>query len=346
MRIAKPIFLPYIEQIKLFKLARKRSTPKRLTDRYRIVLLAAEGFDNDAIAATLGVTRQMVARWRLRFLATGLEAFGQDRQRMGRPAMIDSDQVEEVLRQTFDAPDRKYSRRPLSTRLMANLCGISPSSVRLIWQKHQIRPHWARGFSDSSNYDKSFVSKMDDVVGLYMDAYDHALVLSERRTPRSKAGSKLCSLHNGTIFNPPKIWVRKGKPLLKSLYLSTTEAATPHPKNAINELSLVEFLRRISESHPEGVLNVIVKPKDNDKRKQISSWSKDRPRLIIHFLPTSFAWQDMVDNLFSNNICSSCYPGSFSSVSKLFTALCAYVDIPCGSFSWKDSDPASIYKRS
>jgi transposase len=174
MRVAAEVKLSDEQREQLEKQARARSVSVRLAQRSKMILLAAEAIPDLKIAAELGVTRQTVARWRSRFIVRGLEGIEKDAPRPGRKPQISAKQVQQIVRRTTqEKPD---DATHWSTRTMAQAAGISEASVRRIWKRHGLKPHLLRTFKLSN--DPLFVEKVEDIVGLYLNPPEHALVLS------------------------------------------------------------------------------------------------------------------------------------------------------------------------
>ncbi len=174
MRVAPKIVLSSDEIEKLKKLSRGRQTSVRLAQRSAIVLLAAEGIENKDIASELGFTRETVGRWRRRYSESGLAGIEKDAPRPGRTPAISAAKVREIVRKTTRSKPKAGTH--WSSRTMAAEAGVSASSVRRVWKRHGLKPHLVRTFKVSN--DPKFVEKLEDVVGLYMNPPEHALVLS------------------------------------------------------------------------------------------------------------------------------------------------------------------------
>jgi transposase len=174
MRVAPAVELGSKVRAELLKLLRRRSTPVRVAERCRIVLLADEGLENKQIASYLGVAPRMAALWRGRFLALGVEGLLRDAQRPGRKPTITAQTVAEVIARTTQSRPENATHWSRST--MARSAGISESSVGRIWRAHGLKPHRVESFKISN--DPNFADKLEDIVGLYLSPPEHALVLS------------------------------------------------------------------------------------------------------------------------------------------------------------------------
>jgi transposase len=174
MRFAPQIELTQAQREELEKLSRGRSLPARHVERAKIVLLAFEGKQNREIAQILGMTRRTVGRWRSRFAKKGVAGIKKDAPRPGRRAWLPEQLVEEVVRKTTQ--EKPANATHWSTRSMAKAMGVSASTISRIWKRHGLKPHLTGTFKLSN--DPSFVTKMEDVIGLYMNPPEHAVVWS------------------------------------------------------------------------------------------------------------------------------------------------------------------------
>jgi transposase len=173
MRIAPRVELSPQQRAGLERRARQRSLPARVVERARIVLHAAAGLENQQIARQMGITPEKVARWRKRFLQGGIVALEKDAPRPGRTRTIPDRRVRKVLEMTLQ--QKPANATHWSTRTMAAAAGISEASVRRIWRAHGLKPHRVRTFKLSR--DPEFREKLEDIVGLYLNPPEHAIVL-------------------------------------------------------------------------------------------------------------------------------------------------------------------------
>src|SRR5438309_484612 len=173
MRIAPAITLSADQRAALEQRARSRSLPARVVERARIVLLAAEGRQDKEVAAAMKITPKKVSRWRRRFLAVGMAGLERDASRPGRTPKISARFIRRVVRMT--TRQKPPNATHWSTRTMAAAVGISEASVRRIWHSHGLKPHRIESFKISN--DPEFAEKLEDIVGLYLNPPEHALVL-------------------------------------------------------------------------------------------------------------------------------------------------------------------------
>ena len=173
MRVARPIVLDPEQRRLLEQQSRARSLPARLVERARIVLRAADGCQDKAIAAELGIMPEKAARWRNRFLSGGILALQKDAPRPGRPRTVAPVKVTEIVDKTTQ--EKPPAATHWSTRTMAAAVGVSEATVRRIWHAHGLKPHLMKTFKVSN--DPQFAEKLEAIVGLYLNPPEHAIVL-------------------------------------------------------------------------------------------------------------------------------------------------------------------------
>ena len=174
MRVASAIHLSPEVRTELQNLVRRRTTPVRVVERCRIVLLSADALQDKQIAERMSITPRMASRWRSRFLAQGVTGLVKDAPRPGRTPTISAEKVSEIVAKTTQSTPPNATQWSRST--MARLVGISESSVGRIWRGHGLKPHRIESFKISN--DPEFAAKLENIVGLYLDPPEHALVLS------------------------------------------------------------------------------------------------------------------------------------------------------------------------
>lgn len=326
MRIAKNIILTEGDRKTLTKWSRGRSTPARLVLRAKIVLAAAEGRENQDIAVELGCTRRTVSTWRNRFAADGLTALPQDAPRSGRTATVRSNKEAEIIRRTTQETPSNATQ--WSVRSMARAVGVSKDTVQRVWSDNGLKPHSIKTFKVSN--DPKFVEKLVDVVGLYLDPPEHALVLScdEKsqiqaldRTQKSLPlfpGRKKTLTHdykrNGTTTLFAAIELAEGKIIADCM-----------PRHRHQEW--IRFLKKIDTETPADLdLHLIVDNYATHKHPKVLSWLKRHKRFHIHFIPTSSSWLNVIERWFRDITCNRIRNGVFKSVDQLETAIRDYID--------------------
>jgi transposase len=288
--------------------------------------MAADGALNQDIARTLGVTRPTVQLWRQRFLALRLPGLEKDAPRPGRIPRISSQKIAAVVEATLHTTPSNATH--WSTRSMAKAHGLSEATIRRIWKQHNLKPHLIKTFKLSR--DKQFVEKLHDIVGLYLNPPDKALVLCVdeksqiQALDRTRPGLPLKRGHCGTQTHDYK---RHGTTTLFAA-LSTLDGKVIGdcmPRHRHQEF--IRFLKKIDGETPAGLdLHLIVDNYGAHKHPRVKSWLKRHPRFHLHFTPTSSSWLNLVERWFRELTDKRIRRGSFQSVTALITAIKDYLD--------------------
>ena len=298
MRVAPLVQLSPEQQIALEKVARSVSSSVRFAQRARIIVQAAEGRQDIEIAQDLGITRQKAARWRARFVKRGIDGLRKDAFRPGRKKKIGPDKTKTVVRKTLE--QRPANATHWSTRTMARATGLSEASVRRIWKAHGLKPHLLQTFKLSN--DQRFVEKLEDVVGLYLNPPEHALVLScdeksqIQALDRTQPGLPLKKGRAGTLTHDYK---RHGTTTLFAALntLDGTVVATQMKRHRHQEW--IRFLALIEQQTPaDKELHLIVDNYATHKHPKVQRWLEKHPRFHLHFTPTSASWLNAVERFF------------------------------------------------
>lgn len=325
MRRACEIVLDQQERAALEKWSKGRSTPLRLVTRANIVLLAADGLENKVIGQRLNIGRDTVATWRQRFFSQRLAGIVQDAPRGGRkPAARDNvtRQIVERTTQTKPANATHWSTRTLGKEL-----GVSRSMVQRVWKAHGLKPHRVKTFKVSN--DKQFVEKLQDIVGLYLNPPEHALVLccdeksQIQALDRTQPGLPIKKGRCGTMTHDYK---RNGTTtLFAALELAEGRLiGTCMPRHRHQEW--IKFLRQIEQETPPGLdLHLIVDNYATHKHPKVKAWLQRHPRFHIHFTPTSSSWLNLVERWFREITDKRIRRGVFKSVAELVTAIMDYI---------------------
>lgn len=327
MRVAPKIVLSSEEKAVLKKLASGRSCSVRLAQRSSIVLLAANGLENLEIAEKLGIDRGAVSRWRRRYFSAGLEGIEKDATRPGRLPSISPAKTAEVIKKTTQTTPEDATQ--WSTRTMADEVGISAASVRRIWKRNGLKPHLVRTFKISN--DPKFADKLKDIVGLYLNPPEHALVLAVdeksqiQALDRTQPGLPLKKGRCGTMTHDYK---RNGTTTLFAALntLDGTVIGTCMPKHRHQEW--LKFLKLIDKETPEDKdLHLIVDNYSTHKTPTVKRWLAKHPRFHIHFTPTSASWLNMVERFFRDITQKMIRRGVFTSVPELVSAIEKYIKV-------------------
>jgi transposase len=293
--------------------------------RAQIVLMAADGVLNKDIAQQLGTTRPTVQLWRQRFLALRLPGLQKDAPRPGRIPSITSEKITQVVEATLHSTPTNATH--WSTRSMANVQGINEATVRRIWRQHNLKPHLMKTFKLSR--DKQFVQKLHDVVGLYLNPPDKALVLCVdeksqiQSLDRTQPGLPMKPGRCGTRTHDYK---RHGTTTLFAALsmLDGTVIGDCMPRHRHQEF--IRFLKKIDGETPAGLdLHLIVDNYSTHKHPRVVSWLKRHPRFHLHFTPTSSSWLNLVERWFRELTDKRIRRGSFQSVPALIDAIKEYL---------------------
>ena len=325
MRVAKTIELDEHTERELRVLAKGRRVEARLQQRARVVLLAVEGMQNKDIAEEVDLDRRQVALWRQRFIAGGIDALRKDAPRTGRPATITAELESRIVQATLQ--ERPINATHWSTRTLAEHLGMGATTIRRVWQSNGLKPHLSRGFKLSR--DPRFEDKLLDVVGLYMNPPEHALVLScdeksqIQALNRTQPGLPMKRGRAGTVTHDYK---RHGTTTLFAA-LNTLDGSVIsmcQPRHRHGEW--LKFLRLIDRSTPKHLsLHLIVDNYATHKHPDVQKWLARHPRFVMHFTPTSASWLNMVERFFRDITDKRIRRDSFTSVQELELAIDLYV---------------------
>jgi transposase len=325
MRVAALIALTSEQRVELERFARGRKSPARLVLRARIVLLAGDGHTDLEIAGQLGVVPRTAARWRARFLKEGSAGLERDAPRPGRTPAISAAAVREVIEKTTQ--QKPPSRTHWTTRTMAAAAGISEASVRRIWHAHGLKPHRVHTFKLSN--DPRFAEKLEDIVGLYLNPPEHALVLSLDEKSQIQALDRTqpgLPMKKGRAQTMTHDYKRYGTTTLFAALntLDGTVMATCMDRHRHQEW--LKFLRLIDrQTAKEKQLHLIVDNYATHKHPDVLKWAARHPRFHFHFTPTSSSWLNMVERFFRDLTENQLRRGAFTSVEQLQKAIFACI---------------------
>lgn len=326
MRVAPTITLTGSERDKLQRLANGRRTEVRVVMRARLVLAAAGGLENREIAEELGVTRETVGRWRSRYAAEGLEGITKDLPRGGRKPTRRSKVESQIIRMTTQTEPENATH--WSTRTLAEHLGVSQSMVHRVWKANGLKPHLVKTFKVSN--DPHFEEKLRDVVGLYLNPPENALVLSADEKTSIQALDRTqpsLPLIKGRCDTMTHDYKRNGTTtLFAAMELGQGEViATCMDRHRHQEW--LKFLRLIDEQTPKDLdLHLIVDNYATHKHEKVQRWLERHPRFHMHFIPTSSSWLNIVEGFFRNLDQNRLKRGVFHNVPALIEAIMGYVD--------------------
>ena len=317
----------------LQELTRRPTTSQRTALRARIILSCAQGLSQETIARQEGVRRRIVSKWCKRFRKCGLDGLN-DAKGRGRKSTLPEDQQARVLTLATQPPPG-YTR--WSVRGMAKATGLSVGSVHALWQANDIKPHLTRTFKLSK--DKEFERKFWDVIGLYLDPPDKALVLCCDEKSQCQALERTqpgLPLGMGHIKTRTHDYIRHGTLTLFAAlnYLDGKILSQTAPRHTHRQW--LGFLKHLDQEAPaELTLHLIIDNYGTHKAPKVKSWVKWRntkqqkqqgaDRLVMHFTPTSSSWMNLVERFFRDLSEDALREGSFSHVRELETAIEEYL---------------------
>ena len=296
-------------------------TPQQVVLRLRIVLAVAGGQSEIAIAAENGVNRKTVRLWRERFVTSGLEGLWVIAPGRGRKPTYNSERIKEVIDATLQSKPKGSTH--WSCRTMAAAQGISKSTVNNIWHGHNIKPHLSKTFKLSR--DPKFLEKMTDVIGLYLNPPDKAIVLCVdeksqiQALDRTQPGLPLKKGRCGTMTHDYK---RNGTTtLFAALDLLNGKVIGDCYKRHRHQ-EFVKFLRRIDREFPgKTPLHLVMDNYGTHNTPEVKLWLKNHPRFVMHFVPTSSSWLNLIERWFGELTSKRIRRGSFLDVNDLVAAI-------------------------
>ena len=326
MRVARPIVLDETTRKELQRQARGRSVPVRVALRSRIVLLAAEGLQNVQIGAELNISVRMAALWRKRFLSLGIKGLLKDAPRPGRTPSIPASTVEQVISKTTQTAPANATH--WSTRAMAREVGISEASVRRIWRAHGLKPHRVESFKISR--DPEFAAKLEDIVGLYLNPPEHALVLSAdeksqiQALDRTQPGLPMKKGRGQTMTHDYK---RNGTTTLFAALNTATGEVYGLCQERHRHQEWLKFLRLIDATvDADKQVHIICDNYATHKHPRVERWLGKHKRFHVHFTPTSASWLNMIERFFRDLTDKRIRRGVFQDLEQLIMAIGDYID--------------------
>jgi len=321
MRVAASILLTDEERTALVKWAQGRSTEARLVLRAKIVLAAADGVTNKQIAADLGTDTHTAARWRNRFAEKRLPGIKQDAPRGGRPPAQRQALVAEIIRRTTQETPPNATH--WSTRTLARALGTDAMTVQRVWKANGLKPHLTKSFKVSN--DPKFVEKVIDIVGLYLNPPEHALVLSCDEKSQIQAldrTQKSLPLFPGRLKTLTHDYKRNGTTTLFAAIELAEGKIIAECMSHHRHQEWIKFLKKIDAETPAGLdLHLIVDNYATHKHPKVQNWLKRHKRFHIHFTPTSSSWLNLIERWFREITDKRIRRGVFKSVPQLEQAI-------------------------
>ncbi len=324
-RVAVAIDLSVAERRELDDLARRRRTAQGLARRARIVLLAAEGLENKTIAAELGAAADTVGIWRRRFAERRLEGL-YDEPRPGTPRRIGDDAIAETVRRTLE--ETPVDATHWSLRSMARATGYAPSTIHRIWRAFGLQPHRSKSFKLSS--DPFFVEKVRDIVGLYLDPPERALVLCVDEKSQIQALDRtqpLLPMRPGQVERRSHDYKRHGTLSLFAALDTATGQVIGRCFARHRAREFRAFLNTVEARVPADLdVHIIMDNLATHKTKAIRDWFARHPRWQVHYTPTSASWINQVERFFALLTEKQLRRGVHRSTKDLEAAILGYID--------------------
>lgn len=331
-----PVVLSEEHKQQLNSWAASRSLPHGLVTRARIVLLAAQGLTNQAIAEKVGLSKPMVGKWRQRYLEHGLAGL-HDEMRPGRPRSVSDEEVAELISKTLRTKPKGATH--WTVRSMAEHTQISRPTVHRIWSAFGLQPHRQRHFKLST--DPFFVEKVRDIVGLYLNPPDKAMVLCVDEKSQIQALDRTqpsLPMGLGYVEGVTHDYVRHGTTtLFAALNIATGQVLTACKRRHRHQ-EYLGFLKRVDASVPADLdVHLVVDNYATHKHPAVKRWLAARPRYHVHFTPTYASWLNQVEIWFNLITQRAIRRGTFKSVKELVARIDQFVqqyNTRCRPFVW------------
>jgi transposase len=346
MALTVTVDVPAADRAQLESWTRSPSVPAGMAQRARIVLLAADGVPVKDIVERVGVSKPTVIGWKKRFAAQGIGGL-EDRPKPGRPKRVD--EVAVVLA-TLEPPPERLGVTHWSSRLLADQLGISHVWVAAIWKNWGLQPWRTESFKFST--DPELEAKVRDVVGLYLNPPDNAIVLSLDEKSQIQALDRtapILPLRPGLPEKRSHDYVRHGTTtLFAALEIATgqvIDACMPRHRHQ----EFLRFLKQVAKAYPRKKLHIVLDNYGTHKHPTVRAWLAKNPRVQLHFTPTSGSWLNMVEIFFSIITRQAIRRGTFNSVRDLIDGIRAFIDgwnDRCQPFTWtKTADDLLEHSR-
>ena len=326
-RHAAPVNLTETDRLELTRWVAAHRTPQQVAQRCQIVLTAAQGQQDQAIAANLKINSKTAALWRNRFLKEGPDCLWAVAEGRGRKARLTSADVARIVDATLQT--KPAGATHWSCRTMAQAQGVSKATIHRIWQSHHLQPHRTKNFKRSR--DPKFLEKLTDVVGLYLNPPEKALVLCVdeksqiQALDRTQPGLPLQRGRCGTMTHDYK---RNGTTTLFAALEIAQGKVVGQCYARHRHQEFLKFLKRLDLEFPGNVkLHLVMDNYGTHKHPRVQAWLKRHPRFIAHFIPTSSSWLNLVERWFGDLTGKRVRRGVFVSVQALIAAIEEYMAV-------------------
>src|SRR4051812_1351171 len=336
--VAVAVVLDADELAQLERWTRRRTSAQALAQRARIVLLAADGLKNTEIAARLGITRGMAATWRARFVEHRLDGLT-DEPRPGRPRTVTDDKVEEVIVKTLETTPRDATH--WSTRSMAKEVGLTQSAVSRIWRAFGLQPHRQETWKLSK--DPLFIAKVRDVVGLYLNPPERAVVLCVDEKSQIQALDRTAPILPMLPGVPERATHDYNRAGTSSLYAAldlTTGKVIGALHSRHRAIEFKRFLQSIDRAVSDDLdVHLVLDNSATHKTPAIQKWLAAHPRFVLHFTPTSSSWLNLVERWFAELTTKKLRRGAHKSVRALNADIRAWIE------TWNDNPRPFVWTK-
>jgi transposase len=324
-RVTPPFVLSEDQQQQLERWLAALGTPQQVALRCRIILAIAAGKSEVVIATENRVNRKTVRLWRERFQTRGLQGLWEIAPGRGRRATYDSSRIKAVIDATLQSKPKGSTH--WSCRTMAAAQGISKSTVNNIWRSHNIKPHRTETFKLSR--DPKFLEKLTDVVGLYLNPPDKAIVLcideksQIQALDRTQPGLPLKKGRCGTMTHDYK---RNGTTTLFAALNVLEGKVIGDCYKRHRHQEFLKFMRRVDREFPgKTLLHVVMDNYGSHGTAEVRAWLKRHPRVMVHYVPTSCSWLNLIERWFAELTNKRIRRGSFLSVNDLIAAIAEFL---------------------
>jgi transposase len=336
--VAVAIELTDDERVQLEAWTRRPTSAQALAMRSRIVLTAAEGLKNTEIAERLGINRAMAAKWRARFAEHRLDGLT-DEPRPGRPRTITDEQVDEVITRTLESAPKNATH--WSTRSMATEVGLTQTAVSRIWRAFGLQPHRQDTFKLSK--DPLFVDKVHDIVGLYLNPPERAVVLCVDEKSQIQALDRtapILPMLPGVPERATHDYRRHGTSSLYAALDLTTGKVIGRLQSRHRAIEFKQFLQTIDRAVPVDLnVHLVLDNSSTHKTPAIQKWLLAHPRFQLHFTPTSSSWLNLVERWFAELTTKLLKRGTHRSVAALNADIRAWIE------TWNDEPRPYVWTK-
>jgi transposase-like protein len=345
-----PLSVSDEDRVTLTAWTRSSTVSSGRAERAAIVLACGDGSGTSEAARRLGLSRPTVIKWRDRYAAHGLAGLD-DEARSGRPKTVDD---AAIIAATLDPPPERLGVTHWSTRLLARQLGVGDATVARAWRRYHVQPWRRETFKFST--DPALEAKIRDVVGLYLDPPEKAIVLCVDEKSQVQALDRtapILPLRPGLPERATHDYKRNGTTNLFAALEVSTGRITDRCYDRHGKAEFLDFLKRVARAYPRRELHVVLDNYHTHKHADVEAWLGKHPRVTLHFTPTSGSWLNLVEVFFGIITRQAIRPGSYASDPQLVAAIRTVIDgwnERCHPFAWsKTADeilPRAIRQRS